>query len=63
MFKIDVKHLIDMAIKFSVALLEYMAFFEEACVPMGFQEMFSNHQVIIFNNRPMKGSGYMAAVV
>ena len=56
------KHLIDMAIKFSLTLLEYVAFFE-VCVPMGFQEMFSNHRVIIFNNRLMKVSGYIAVVV
>ena len=24
--------------------------FEEACVPTGFQEMFSNHRVFMFNN-------------
>lgn len=58
----SLKHLIDKAIKFSLALLEYMAFFK-ACVPMGFQEMFSNHRVIIFNNRPMKVSDYIAVVV
>ena len=57
------KHLIDMAIKFSLKLLEYGAFFEEACVPMGFQEMFSNHRVVIFNNMLIKVLGYMANII
>ena len=41
------RHLIDTANKFFLTLLEYGAFFEEACVPMVFQEMFFNHRVII----------------
>ena len=60
---LDMKHLIDTAIKlFSLTLVEYVAFFEEACVPMGFQEMLSKHQVIILKNIPMKVSGYRAVV-
>ena len=40
----DKKHLVDEVIKFPSILSENakLAFFEEACVPMGFQEMFSN---------------------
>ena len=57
------KHLIDTVIKFSLTLVEYVAFFEEACVPMGFQEMLSKYQVIIFNNIPMKVSGYIANII
>ena len=41
---LDEKHLIDEAIKFSSTLSDYakLAVSEEACVPMGFQEMFFN---------------------
>lgn len=46
---LDMKHLIDMAIKFSLTLVEYVAFFEEACVPMGFQEMLSKYQGFTFD--------------
>ena len=44
----DKRHLIDEAIKFPLTLSENakLAFFEEACVPMGFQEMFSNRSVL-----------------
>ena len=45
----NMKHLIDMAIKFSLTLVEYVAFFEEACVPMGFQEMLSKYQGFTFD--------------
>ena len=39
---LDKKHFIDEAIKFTSTLSENvkLAFLEEACVPMGFQEMF-----------------------
>jgi len=46
------KHLIDKAIKFPLALLENskLAFVEEVYVPMGFQKVFSSHQVFMFSN-------------
>ena len=55
----DKKHLIDEAIKFPLTLSENakLAFFEEACVPMGFQEMFSNRRVLMFYNALVEVSG------
>lgn len=43
-------HLID-AIKFPQPFRNMLNWllFEEACVPTGFQEMFSNHRVFMFN--------------
>ena len=65
MFKLgffDKKHLVDEAIKFPLTLSENakLAFFEEACVPMGFQEMFSNHCVLVFHNALVEVSSCVA---
>ena len=61
----DKKHLIDEAIKFPLTLSENakLAFFEKACVPMGFQEMFSNRRVLVFHNALVEVSGCIADII
>ena len=52
---LDEKDLVDKTVKFSSALFlnGELAFFEEACIPMGYQKVFTDGRVFMFNNTLM----------
>ena len=62
---LDEKHLIDKTDKFSLPLFQNaeLAFFEEACIPMGCRKMFTDRRVFMFNNTLMKVSSCKADVI
>ena len=51
-----IKSISDKTVKFSVALSENveLAFFEEACIPMGCQKNVTDRRVFMFNNTLME---------
>ena len=62
---LDEKHLIAKTDKFSLPLFQNaeLAFFEEACIPMGCRKMFTDRRVFMFNNTLMKVSSCKAEVI
>ena len=62
---LDERHLIDKTVKFSLALFQKaeLAFFEEACIPMGCRKVLTDRRVFMFNNTLTEVSSCNADII